>query len=164
MMRDSPCYEATYSRLLQVPNEIFTIFSNYYSESDAANIYNLLMQGVIQMNRLTRALIDKDEDEAIKAMEQWGQNIIILSNSYAALNPYWSQEQWQSLLERDIQLTHQLVQAMVAGDCTRSLAIFGRTRSHAIVIGDYQARGIIRGLLLPDGFGQSEATLMFMGP
>ena len=161
-MHGSPCYEAAYSRLLQVPNETFAIFSNYYSEEDAANIYNLSMQGIIQMNRLASALVEKDEEGAIGAMEQWGQNIVLLSEAYARLNPYWSKEQWESLLGRNIQLTYQMMQAVIADDCQRSLAVFDRIKAHAIVMGDYQARGIIRGLLLPEGFGQSETALMFV--
>jgi hypothetical protein len=148
MVRESPCFEAAYSRLLLVPYETFQIFSNYYSEEDGTKIYNLMVQDIVFMKRLTEALIDRDEKDALEIMRRWEENIGLLSEQYASLNVYWTREQWQSLLLRNFHLVYQQILSVVADDCSLSFGIFDRVKSLATLIGDYQARGIIRGLTM----------------
>lgn len=144
--RDSPCFEAAYSRLLLVPQELFQIFSNYYSEEDAAGIYRLMMQDAIIMRNLADSVKDRDNEKANALLQQWHDNIDKLSDLYAGLNPYWSRTQWHELLYRQMQLTYQEMIASITDECPRAIEIFDRLRTLGITIGDYQARGIMHGL------------------
>lgn len=143
---NAPCFEAAYSRLLGVPYDAFRIFENYYSEENAAALYNLMVQDAILMHNLTNALIARNEEAADSVMQQWTQNIDAISELYARLNPYWTREQWNNLLIRNMQLNYQQILTLLSGDCARAFDIYDRIRSQAILIGDYQARGIMRAL------------------
>ncbi|GAB1476843.1 hypothetical protein MASR2M70_16790 [Bacillota bacterium] len=146
IMMNSPCFEAAYSRLLLVPYDAFVIFSHYYSEADAAILYNLMVQNVITKRNLMDALIARDGVAATATLEQWRRNNEILADQYASMNPYWTKEQWNSLLDRDMQLKYQQMLALITGECPRTFDIFDRVKAQAVLIGDYQARGIMRGL------------------
>ncbi|HZK01853.1 MAG TPA: hypothetical protein VFC96_03220 [Anaerovoracaceae bacterium] len=149
MIRDSPCFEAAYSRLLQVSYDTFRIFSNYYSEDDSEKLYGLMMQDYILMKRLVESLVAKDEQAAADTMQLWRENISKIADQYAMMNPYWTKEQWETLLSRNLQLVYQQILALFADDCPRAFNIFDRIKSLSILIGDYQARGIMQNLVPP---------------
>jgi hypothetical protein len=73
------CFEAVYSRLLQVPYNAYRIFSNYYSFEATEKLYNILTQNIILAKNLTDAMIARDQQAANAVLQQWYDNIDILS-------------------------------------------------------------------------------------
>ena len=76
------------------------------------------------------------------------------------MNPYWVKEQWYNLLYEYIQLTYQEILAFITDDYTRLLDIFDQLKAQTTLIGDYQARGIMRSLsqVPPDMSQPAEST------
>ena len=105
-----------------------------------------MCQNIIIMRNLTYALMERDEQRAAALLEQWHSNIDTMSDAFAGLSPYWVREQWHSLLSRYVQLNFQQIMALLTGECAQSLNIFDRIKALTVLIGDYQARGIMWGL------------------
>ena len=100
----------------------------------------------------------KDEQTGAAILQQWNNNIDSQSDLFASMNPYWAGGQWHDLLYRALQLNYQQIMALLANECEQSLNIFNRIKDLMILIGDYQARGIMKRLTeIPDILNKPES-------
>jgi len=158
IIHNSQCANVIFARLLQVPYLAYNYFACYYGTEPAQQICNLMSQNIIMTKRLTEVLMAKDEQTGAAILQQWNNNIDSQSDLFASMNPYWAGGQWHDLLYRALQLNYQQIMALLANECEQSLNIFNRIKDLMILIGDYQARGIMKRLTeIPDILNKPES-------
>lgn len=138
------CFDALFARLLQVPYESFQQMSTYLGGDAAEKYLNQINQHIIIMVELLKALKAGNQQEVDELVVKWYQNADSTASYMASVNPYWSREQWQSLLYRDLSMTLSQAMAMTTKDYSKSVEIFDQLRFHSILMGDYMARGMMQ--------------------
>lgn len=135
-----------YTKLHEVPIEIYDAMTTFYGAQAAEQFVNLLRQHVIILRDITVALLNNDGPAATDLLNRWYLNSEETADFFARLSPYWSKEQWKYLLDQYIQLLYHEIITFIQGDYKQSIQIFDRTLYQSILMADYASKGLIQNL------------------
>ena len=74
----------------------------------------------------------------------WYANADDIASYLASINPYWDQEQWQTLLYEHLKMTEQEAVDRLQGNYAADIKIYDAIEDDALAMADYMASGIIR--------------------
>lgn len=143
---NNPNKEATYQRLLKVPNDIYDTMTTFYGKAAAEQYTTLLTQQAIAYANLVEALSYNDAQKADEALSRWYQLAEEHAAFYSKLSPFWSKEQWRLLMYQFIGAIYYGVLALLSGDYTKSIEIFDYANQFAILMADYASAGVMLNL------------------
>ncbi len=142
-MENSPNLAAIQNRVNQMPMDFYNTLRVFYGERLAEQFLNSFQRYVRAQESLMNAMIANDQ-EAVNAFAQELYARADEIASFLSQAPYWSLQQWQSLLYRDISLSISEFRAALTGDHETEISIFERLLLNAAEIGGYMARGIFQ--------------------
>lgn len=135
---------AVTNRLLQNPNDIADIFSNYYSADVAKLIAQLLTEHLKIGAALITALRDGKTTEANNLNRQWYLNADKMADAFASINPYYLREDVRKMLYDHLKLTTQEVAMRLAGNYTADIEAFHKVEQEVLSMADYFTSGLMR--------------------
>jgi cytochrome c biogenesis factor len=103
---------------------------------------NLLSIYVVYIQSLAQALYSNDQAAADSSVRKLYQTTDELAAQYAKMNPFWSEQQWKTLLYNFINLVIQDAVALRSRDYDKDMDIYDRMLLAALAMGDYQADGL----------------------
>ena len=131
-------------RLLQNPNDIANIFSDYYPPAVAHKIEMLLTEHLQIGAALITALRDGKTADADRLTRQWYINADKMVDTFGSINPYYSRKDLREMLYKHLDLTTREVAMRLAGNYPADIAAFDEVEREAIEMADYFSSGIMK--------------------
>jgi len=131
-------------RLLENPEDIASIFANYYSSEAANQIQQLLTEHLQIGAELITALRDGETEEADELTRQWYENANQMADAFSSINPYYDREEMRTMLYEHLNLTTEEVKKRLAGDYPGDIEAFDLVEAEALSMADYFSQGIMK--------------------
>ena len=132
------------TRLLQNPDDIADIYSEYYPASTAKTISDLLTEHLKIGAALITALRDNDSAKAEELDRQWHVNADQIADAFSSINPYYNREILHNMLNTHLDLTTQEAVMRIMENYPADIATFGKVEQEALEMADYFTGGITR--------------------
>lgn len=108
---------------------------------------DLLTEHLKIAGNLVNAAKSGDAATVNQEREKWYANADEIAAFLAGINPYWSKDQWTSMLHKHLKLTEEEAVARLMGQYAKDVALYDVIEDQALMMGDYMAEGIIRQFL-----------------
>lgn len=92
---------------------------------------------------LVKALLAGNTAAAADAQKRWYANADDIALFLSSINPYWSREEWQSMLHEHLRLLTDEVATRLAGDFAKNVALDDLIEPQALQMADMMTTGII---------------------
>jgi hypothetical protein len=139
-----PDQAPTTARLLENAADFGRAFAPYYGAAVAGQFADLLRSHLTIAAEVVTALRDGKTEAAKDANRRWYQNAENIAVFLAQINPYWSREQWRSMLFEHLRLLTEEVSTRIAGDYEANVATNRRVERQALEMADTMSEGIVR--------------------
>jgi hypothetical protein len=131
-------FNRLYFESLEIGNMLQIIFGRQYSEEYS----RLLSQFVIPLRELITAQLAGDSEGVSEELERIYTNIHERAVYLETLNPYWSQTEYENLLDTYTQYILEEANALTSGHYTRDIQIYDQLNAHTNRMGDVFAEGL----------------------
>jgi hypothetical protein len=135
-----------YERLYSIPTGFYYYMNMFFGQAIAEQFINLLSQHIIIFASLINALKDGNQQEANLRQSDWLGNASSISSFLAQINNTWNINQWQSLLNRYLEMLLDEVIAIMSSNYQNEVAIYDRLQYQSLLTADYMSRGVIESL------------------
>lgn len=135
---DEDLFGRLYLESLDIGNMLQIIFGREYSEEYS----QLLSQFAIVFRDLVSAQLAGDTEAVQQNVDRLYQNVADRADFLAALNPYWSAEEYQSLFDDYIRYVIGIANAVASEDFSRAIELSDSLTAHANLMGDVFAQGL----------------------
>lgn len=105
MIFDLPDVDLVTERLLRNPKDFGAVLKPLYGEQVAARFEDLFTNHLTIAAELIKAAKSGDARAAADAEKRWYANADEIAEFLASINPYWSEQQWKSMLYEHLELT-----------------------------------------------------------
>lgn len=143
----SPVLESTKQRLFRNQTDLGDNFGVFYG-NDAGKKYALLLTSHIAQaaNIVSLAIAGKD---IASAYDKWKINAKQISSLLASKSKYIDEAKMKEHMDTHLRLTLDEVTAIISGKYDSSVTKFDLARNEAIMMSEYIASGVRRGLKIP---------------
>lgn len=135
------------ARLFQNPADFAEVLQRFYGPGPAKKFRDLLTEHLKIAGNLVNAAKSGDAATVNQEREKWYANADEIAAFLAGINPYWSKDQWTSMLHKHLKLTEEEAMARLMGQYAKDVALYDVIEDQALMMGDYMAEGIIRQFL-----------------
>jgi len=140
---DLPDTELVTNRLLRNPKDFEALLRLLYGDKDASAFADLLTNHLVIAAELIKAAKAGDNNEAADAEKRWYENADQIADLLAAINSYWSREDWKTMLYKHLAMTKDEAVNMLTGKYLESINGFDEIEEQALVMADMMTNGII---------------------
>lgn len=141
---DLPDVDLVTNRLLRNPMDFEILLRNFYGNKVASKFSNLLEEHLIIAAELVKAAKSGDNNTAVDAEKRWYANADEIANFLSSINPYWSQEDWKTMLYLHLALTKAEAVAIISKNYAESIALYDKIEMQGLEMADMMTEGIIR--------------------
>lgn len=134
---------AVAERVMENPAEIAGVFEPFYGPEILQAMMSLITDHLRIGAALITALRDGQQQEAANLNNQWYQNAAMIAQMFAAINPYYSQEEVQNMMNRHLELTTKEVMDRLAGNYAGDIKAFGQVEEEVLEMADYFTSGLL---------------------
>lgn len=134
--------EALSQRLYQIPMEYGNILKVFVGDEATEQYINLLSQYIILLQSLFISQINDDRDTSDELTKQIYQNAKNRAILLAQINPYWSRNEWITLMNSFTQMQIEEATTFLTRDYNQNVEIFDRILSLTTIMGDYFSEGL----------------------
>ena len=142
-LENSANQAAVQSRVDQLPMDFYNVLRVFYGERLAEQFLISFQLYIRAQINLMNAMIANDQESVNAAAQQLYARADDIA-TFLSQAPYWSLQQWQTFLYRDISLTISNFRAALTGEHEIEISIFERLLLNAAEIGGYMATGIFQ--------------------
>ncbi len=135
--------DAINRRLYRIPQTLNDKLQPFFGAERSEQIAQLLLMYIVHSQTLINAQVYGDRQGADAAVRDLYESSENLAEALAMINPFWSKIQWQYLLDHLASMGIQEITALVSQEYERELDIRDRMLTHALVLGDYMANGVM---------------------
>lgn len=139
-----PDLEATTKRLLRNPMDFANVLEIYYGRQKADTFRGLLEEHV----KIAASIVNSAKEGNAKAVDQysklWYRNADQIAGFLAGINPFWTDEEWKTLLYEHLRMTTDEAVARLSGEFTKDVILFDIIEEQALDMADAMAAGMIR--------------------
>ena len=139
-----PDVELVTDRLLRNPTDFAMTLEPFYGEAIASKFGDLLTKHLTIAAELVNAAKAGDEKAAADAEKMWYANADAIAFFLGSINPYWSQEEWKTMLHEHLALTKTEVVSRLTGDYKTNIAIYDKIENQALGMADVMTKGIVK--------------------
>ncbi len=129
-------------RLLRNPTDFAKVLAKYYGEEKAKRFEALLTEHLAIAGNLVNAAKAGDTDTVNSERKKWYANADEIAGFLAAINPYWSRQEWQRMLHDHLKITETEAVARLTGQYASDIAQYDIVEDQALMMADYMAEGI----------------------
>ena len=138
---------AIINRLYRIPRTFYDKFAPYFGEVKSEELAHLILMYIVNIQTLVNAEISNDQTAADFAVRNLHRYTEEMAGCLEGFNPYWSKDQWVNLLGNLTSMIIQEIIALLEEEYELELDIRERMLSHALVLGDYMAGGVMNYLV-----------------
>ncbi|QOX64639.1 hypothetical protein FRZ06_15460 [Anoxybacterium hadale] len=139
--------KAISNRLYRIADDFKDKLQPFFGMEIAQNIQQLLLWYIVNMQTMITALYYKDPvtvDNAVTSLYRISDE---LADYLASVNPYWSKNQWLSLLNGLNEMIIAEEVALIGSEYEKEIDIRDRIFRQARLLGDYTAAGVMHYLV-----------------
>ncbi|SHO46751.1 LysM peptidoglycan-binding domain-containing protein [Anaerocolumna xylanovorans] len=146
-----PDTELVTNRLLRNAKDFEAALIPFYGEAVAAKFAELFTSHLTIAAELVQAAKDNNSTAAADAEMRWYANADQIAAFLGSINPYWSDEEWQSMLYDHLAMTKEEAVYLLTKNYEDSIAVFENIEQEALDMADMMTQGIVR--QFPQYFG-----------
>ncbi len=139
-----PDEKETTARLLRNPTDFAEALEPLYGTDIANKFAKLLRDHLTIAAELVKTLQAGDSAAAANIQKRWYANAEAIADFLSRINPYWSKENWKSMLFEHLKLLTQEVMSRHTGNYMENVATNDRIESQALEMADVMTNGIIQ--------------------
>lgn len=136
--------ELVTNRLLRNPRDFEKALRSFYGNEIASRFGDLLTEHLVIAAELVIAAKAGDAEAAADAERRWYANADEIAHFLAGINPFWSEEEWRSMLYEHLALTKTEAVSRLTGDYETNIAIYDEIERQALGMADVMTQGIVR--------------------
>ncbi len=121
-----------------------------YGDSAASRFEELLTSHLTIAAQLVSAAKAGDARAAADAEQMWYANADEIAVFLGRINPYWSMQQWQTMLYEHLALTKTEAVNILTGKYAEGISVFDQIEMQALEMADVMTYGIV--MQFPDVF------------
>lgn len=143
MVFDLPDVDLVTNRLLQNPNDFASLLKPLYGDAVATKFANLFTSHLAIAGELVKAAKAGDNTQVADAEKRWYANADEIAAFLASINPYWSQDNWKSMLHEHLALTKTEAVDMLTKNYSDGISTFDKIEQQALEMADVMTNGIV---------------------
>jgi hypothetical protein len=143
MVFDLPDVDFVTNRLLRNPKDFEMLLSPLYGERIASAFADLFTSHLVIAAQLVQAAKAGDTEAAEDAEKSWYVNADEIAAFLGSINPYWSVQEWKTMLYEHLAMTKSEAVYILTGQYEESIDIFDRIEALALRMADVMTQGII---------------------
>lgn len=140
----SPYTDLVVKRLLRNPKDFEAALRPIYGNEKAAKFSDLLTEHLVIASELVKAAKAGNTAAANDAEKRWYANADEIAAFLASINPYWSREAWNSMLDEHLRLTKTEAVLWLNKDYEKAINDLDDIEKQALDMADMMTEGIIR--------------------
>jgi hypothetical protein len=134
-------------RLYHIPELFKERIQPFFGVEHSEKFAQLLLMYIVKFQILINAQIAADQQAANDATVDLYRFVGEAADCLASCNPYWSKSQWQYLLNHLTGMGIRQIIALLEKEYDKELDIRDRMLRHALILGDYMAKGVMHYLV-----------------
>lgn len=150
IVKSLPDEDLVTKRLLQNPIDFAAALKSLYGEDNASKFADLLKSHLVIAAQLVKAAKAGDNKAAADAEKRWYANGDEIAAFLGSINPYWSQEDWKTMLYKHLALTKTEAVDMLTKDYAAGITVYEEIEKQALKMADMITNGIV--MQFPDKF------------
>jgi hypothetical protein len=139
-----PDVELVTNRLLRNPTDFEMALKPFYGDEIASKFNVLLTEHLTIAAELVNAAKAGNKEAAADAEKRWYANADEIAFFLGSINPYWSEEEWKTMLYEHLALTKTEAVTRLTGDYKTNIAICDEIENQALGMADVMTKGIVR--------------------
>jgi len=143
LVEDLPDLEFTTERLLRNPQDFANAFRPFYGDEIAADLANLLTSHLTIAAELVQAAKAGNNELASEVEKRWYENADQLAAFFGSINPYWSEDDWKSMLYEHLALVKSEAVNMLTKNYAVGVDEYDEMERQALEMADMMAEGIM---------------------
>ncbi len=136
--------ELILQRLLRNPVDFGNAFRVFYGDAVAQSIEELLTNHLTIAAELVQAAKAGNTEAAADAEQRWYENANRIAEYLGSINPNWSTEDWNAMMNEHLELLQTNIMDMLEGDFEESIRGYDDIEAQALEMADIMAEGIAK--------------------
>lgn len=132
------------NRLLRNPKDFEAALRPFYGENIAAQFAELLTSHLTIAAELVQAAKAGDSTAAADAEKRWYANANQIAAFLDSINPNWSEQEWQKLLNDHLAMTKAEAVDILTQKYVDSINMFENIEQEALTMADIMTQGIVK--------------------
>jgi len=139
-----PDVDLVTNRLLRNPKDFEALLKPLYGDRIASRFADLFTNHLVIAAELVRAAKAGDTRAAADAEKRWYTNADEIAAFLGSINPYWSVQQWRTMLREHLALTKSEAVNMLTGKYAEGINVFDQIEKQALEMADVMTNGIVQ--------------------
>jgi hypothetical protein len=136
--------EVTTARLLRNASDFAAVLEPLYGSAIANKFAELLLGHLTIAAELVKGLRDGNAAAAADAQKRWYMNADDIAAFLSRINPYWSREEWRTMMYEHLRLLSGKVAARLAKNYKENVALNDQIEPQALGMADEMTNGIVQ--------------------
>lgn len=133
--------EDAFNRLYRIPLGFGSLLKVVFGDQMAEHIIQQLSYTITAYRDLAEAIIEGDSELANQKTRDLYQNGDERAAYLASINPFWSEDEWRSLIYTFYNYSFDEIETLLTND-PRNIDVFDRFLQHTDAMGDYFSKGL----------------------
>jgi len=139
---NSPDLQFVTERLLRNPTDFARALEPFYGEY-SKEFERLLKEHLLIAAKLVDAAKKGDSNSANVYRKNWYANADDIASFLAGINPYWSYQVWQDMMQLHLRLVEEEATKRLNGKYAEDIALYDTIEKQALEMADMMSQGII---------------------
>ena len=139
-----PDVDLVTNRLLRNPKDFEALLKPLYGDRAASRFADLFTSHLVIAAELVKLAKAGDTEAAADAEKRWYANADEIAAFLGSINPYWSEQQWRTMLHQHLALTKSEAVNILTGKYAEGISVFEQNEKQALEMADVMTYGIIR--------------------
>jgi hypothetical protein len=131
-------------RLLRNPIDFEKALKPFYGDRIASKFRDLFRSHLVIAAELVKAAKAGNKEAAANAEKRWYANADEIAAFLASINPYWSQEDWKTMLHEHLALTKSEAVNILTGNYSEGIKLYDEIEEQALKMADVMTKGIVK--------------------
>lgn len=144
IISNSPDVDYVTERLLRNPIDFEKVLKPLYGNRITSKFSDLFKNHLVIAAELVKDSKSGNKEAAANAEKRWYANANEIAAFLASINPYWSQEDWETMLHNHLALTKYEAVDMLTSNYSESITVYDEIEKQALKMADVMAKGIVK--------------------
>ncbi|MCB2355264.1 acetylglutamate kinase [Clostridium estertheticum] len=147
IIKDLPDVDFVTNRLLRNPIDFGRALEVFYGYEIASQFSDLFKNHLVIAVQLVKAAKAGDSKGSADAEKRWYANADEIAVFLSRINPYWSQENWKTMLYEHLRMTKSEAVNILNNNDEKSITEYDEIEKQALKMADVMAEGIAKQFL-----------------
>lgn len=147
IIKGLPDVDLVTKRLLQNPVDFKEVLKRFYGDKIASQFSDLFKSHLVIAAQLVKAAKAGDNKAAADAEKRWYANADEIAICLSRINPYWSQENWKTMIYEHLRMTKSEAVDILTNKYEESIIEYDEIEKEALMMADMMSDGIIQQFL-----------------